>query len=293
MAQFDLKKFLLENRSSSAIELAKQQLRENNEEDIWFTPAQKHARKSIIQWIEKHPNTKGRKPEDLDHAFEEIINGWLDSYEYKEGYKKALADRNSKIVFWKAVRLDSQGKLNESKQGQYFGPDGDAIIEIIKDRAKNNDSSDIDEAMEIMEFIGQHFGIDFEFGAGPSRLAEAEDEKEDAEQGEEEGEEAASADLDAAKQALSAILNNPDAIKDINKLRAATQAIDQKEIIELVAQFLSYLATTSNYGRITSSDAQRAAALAQAGADARASLDESKSFDLYKFIADNKKKNLL
>lgn len=57
-------------------------------------------------------------------------------------------------------RLDE----TEVEEGEYFGPDGDSIIEIIKDRSRNNDSSEIDEAMEVMEFIGLHYGIDFDFG---------------------------------------------------------------------------------------------------------------------------------
>lgn len=55
-------------------------------------------------------------------------------------------------------------KSEEIKEQEYFGPDGDDIIEIIKSRTLNNDSSEIDEAMEVMEFIGQHYGINFEFG---------------------------------------------------------------------------------------------------------------------------------
>jgi len=59
-------------------------------------------------------------------------------------------------------------KSEEIKEQEYFGPDGDDIIEIIKSRTLNNDSSEIDEAMELMEFIGQHYGINFEFGRAGS-----------------------------------------------------------------------------------------------------------------------------
>ncbi len=92
-----------------------EELEENADNDVWFTPNQKHARQSILNWIDKHPNTKGRKPEDLDHAFEEIINGWLETYEYKDGYKKGLNDRDSKQAFWKAIVQHSQGKLDEAE----------------------------------------------------------------------------------------------------------------------------------------------------------------------------------
>ena len=42
-------------------------------------------------------------------------------------------------------------------------PDYDDIIELIKDKTVKNNSSEIDEAMEAMEFIGQHYGINIEF----------------------------------------------------------------------------------------------------------------------------------
>ena len=54
------------------------------------------------------------------------------------------------------------------EEQEYFGSDGDDIIEIIKSRTLNNDSSEIDEAIEVMEFIGQHYGINFEFGRAGS-----------------------------------------------------------------------------------------------------------------------------
>lgn len=45
-------------------------------------------------------------------------------------------------------------------------PDYDDIIELIKSNSNTNNSSEIDEAMDAMEFIGQHYGINFEFGRG-------------------------------------------------------------------------------------------------------------------------------
>ena len=45
-------------------------------------------------------------------------------------------------------------------------PDYDDIIELIKSNSNKNNSSEIDEAMDVMEFIGQHYGINFEFGRG-------------------------------------------------------------------------------------------------------------------------------
>ena len=41
---------------------------------------------------------------------------------------------------------------------------GDDIIEVIKAMAMEMDGDEIDAAMEVMEFIGEHYKIDFEFG---------------------------------------------------------------------------------------------------------------------------------
>jgi hypothetical protein len=58
--------------------------------------------------------------------------------------------------------------LAESKLLKENGlyPDYDDIIELIKGKTIKNGSSEIDEAMDVMEFIGQHYGINFEFGRG-------------------------------------------------------------------------------------------------------------------------------
>ena len=42
-------------------------------------------------------------------------------------------------------------------------PDYDDIIELIKSNSNKNNSSEIDEAIDVMEFIGQHYGINIEF----------------------------------------------------------------------------------------------------------------------------------
>ena len=45
-------------------------------------------------------------------------------------------------------------------------PDYDDIIELIKNKTRKHGGSEIDEAIDVMEFIGQHYGINFEFGRG-------------------------------------------------------------------------------------------------------------------------------
>ena len=63
--------------------------------------------------------------------------------------------------------MDRERSLKEDnieENGLY--PDYDDIIELIKSNSNKNNSSEIDEAMDVMEFIGQEYGINFEFGRG-------------------------------------------------------------------------------------------------------------------------------
>ena len=61
----------------------------------------------------------------------------------------------------------AKNKLNESTiEENRLYPDYDDIIELIKGKTVKNNSSEIDEAIDVMEFIGQHYGINFEFGRG-------------------------------------------------------------------------------------------------------------------------------
>ena len=67
--------------------------------------------------------------------------------------------------------------VTETEVNERVGSEQD-IIALIKDRAAETGFSEQEEAMEVMEFIGQEYEIDFEFGAGPSRQAEEVDEEE-------------------------------------------------------------------------------------------------------------------
>ena len=63
--------------------------------------------------------------------------------------------RNSLDAFDGGIQ---EGKLNELRGS------GEDIIEIIKAMAMEMDGDEIEAAMEVMEFIGEEFKIDFEFG---------------------------------------------------------------------------------------------------------------------------------
>ena len=58
----------------------------------------------------------------------------------------------------------AENKLNESTvEEAMLYPDYDDITELIKSNSNKNNSSEIDEAIDVMEFIGQHYGINIEF----------------------------------------------------------------------------------------------------------------------------------
>lgn len=68
--------------------------------------------------------------------------------------------------------------VTETEVSENHGPDMAQIFSIIEDRASDTGFDARDEAMEVMEAIGQEYEIDFEFGAGPSRQAEEVSEEE-------------------------------------------------------------------------------------------------------------------
>ena len=63
--------------------------------------------------------------------------------------------------------MDRERSLKEDNiEENRLYPDYDDIIELIKSNSNKNNSPEIDEAMDVMEFIGQEYGINFEFGRG-------------------------------------------------------------------------------------------------------------------------------
>ena len=53
--------------------------------------------------------------------------------------------------------------LEEDTGEDKLYPDYDDIIEVIKSNSNKNNSSEINEAIKVMEFIGEHYGINIEF----------------------------------------------------------------------------------------------------------------------------------
>ena len=61
-------------------------------------------------------------------------------------------------------KYDADGNLVPLKKMNELRGSGDDVIEIIKAMAMEMDGDEIEAAMEVMEFIGEHYKIDFEFG---------------------------------------------------------------------------------------------------------------------------------
>ena len=81
-------------------------------------------------------------------------------------YDQLSDDDKLKLAKIQAM-MDKERSLKEDNiEENRLYPDYDDIIELIKSNSNKNNSSEIDEAMDAMEFIGQHYGINFEFGRG-------------------------------------------------------------------------------------------------------------------------------
>jgi len=61
-------------------------------------------------------------------------------------------------------KYDADGNLVPLKKMNELRGSGEDIIEVIKAMAMEMDGDEIEAAMEVMEFIGEHYKIDFEFG---------------------------------------------------------------------------------------------------------------------------------
>ena len=72
--------------------------------------------------------------------------------------KKELEDQLDSAVAGTGRDQELDTSVNELRGS------GDDIIEVIKAMAMEMDGDEIEAAMEVMEFIGEHYKIDFEFG---------------------------------------------------------------------------------------------------------------------------------
>ena len=108
------------------------------------------------KWFKKQYLEEGMSDEEI-HAikrFEELSN----DDKLKLAKIQAMMDRE------RSLREDDleENRLYPDTEREVY----DDIIKLIKSETMKYGSSEIDEAMDVMEFIGQHYGINFEFGRG-------------------------------------------------------------------------------------------------------------------------------
>ena len=106
------------------------------------------------KWFKKQYLEEGMSDEEI-HAikrYEELSN----EDKLKLAKIQAMMDRE------RSLKEDDIEENRLYPEAAYF----DNIIELIKSETMKHGGSEIDEAMDVMEFIGQHYGINFEFGRG-------------------------------------------------------------------------------------------------------------------------------
>jgi len=81
-------------------------------------------------------------------------------------YDQLSDDDKLKLAKIQAMMDRERSLKEEDIEENRLYPDYDDIIELIKVKTMKNGGSEIDEAMDVIEFIGQHYGINFEFGRG-------------------------------------------------------------------------------------------------------------------------------
>jgi hypothetical protein len=129
-------------------------------------------------------NTFGKREDEMEEASANKIKKEYDALVGKmkqlaQHYKTAEGEKKAKIVAalkqHTARKKELEAQLDQAVAGTGAGQEldtsvnelrgsGDDIIEVIKSMAMEMDGDEIEAAMEVMEFIGEHFKIDFEFG---------------------------------------------------------------------------------------------------------------------------------
>ena len=162
MGKFDLKKYLAENKllkeEVSLDDFLKNQLTGIEGKTEGMETVERE------EWLDMFGGTKNESGfDDIYNLIKKGKNSHsIDFGDFKANYALKIGD--DKIIIKYKVKKDlAENKL--LKENRLY-PDYDDIIELIKDKTIKNGGSEIDEAMDVMEFIGQHYGINFEFGRG-------------------------------------------------------------------------------------------------------------------------------
>jgi len=137
-------------------------------------------------------NTFGKREDEMEEASANAIKKEYDELVGKmkqlaQHYKTAEGEAKAKIVAalkqHTARKRELEAQLDQAVAGTGAGQELDTnvsegrgnfqeIDSVIRDIAADFDDDEVNAAMEVMEYIGQEYGIDFEFGAGPSRQME-------------------------------------------------------------------------------------------------------------------------
>ena len=162
MGKFDLKKYLAENKllkeEVSLDDFLKNQLTGIEDKTEGMETVERE------EWLDMFGGTKNESGfDDIYNLIKKGKNSHsIDFGDFKANYALKIGD--DKIIIKYKVKKDlAENKL--LKENRLY-PDYDDIIVLIKDKTIKNGGSEIDEAMDVMEFIGQHYGINFEFGRG-------------------------------------------------------------------------------------------------------------------------------
>ena len=171
-------------------------------------------------------------PEDAIAEFDNYIDANYDRLDEKdnEGYN---TDPNLTMHIDDDEWEEEMGR----KVNEYRGS-GDEIKAIIRDRAADSGFSEQEEAQEVMEFIGQEYEIDFEFGAGPSRMAEKKGKDHDGD-GDIDSDDYMAAKDKAIKKAMGKEEQLKEAVKNIIK-----KTLEEGVVNEAATQELAHLADT-------------------------------------------------
>jgi len=135
---------------------------------------------SLIDEIQEHGDEldEARSVNKVKAEYDELVGKMK---ELAKHYKTAEGDKKDKIVKALLQHTDRKKELAAeldkavagTNRNQELNERGDsylrALKSVIQDMASDFDGDEVGAAEEAMEAIGQEYGIDFEFGAGPSR----------------------------------------------------------------------------------------------------------------------------
>lgn len=119
-----------------------------------------------IESIEKYPNgyfiTASTGREGYGYAID-LEGNEMDEEDLEGMYELAVDRKGNPKPDSEPSRFKGRDKSRLRTIKELRGA-GDDVIEVIKAMAMEMDGDEIEAAMEVMEFIGEHYKIDFEFG---------------------------------------------------------------------------------------------------------------------------------